>query len=208
MDPEKLKLKSHIFLKEHSIPINESLPLIEAIEELNPQNAKSVAQRIVILNHVIGIGFNADPKKLKKALIEFDLFKYASVKEKELLSKEKHSDQEKIDATWQIECIQSLSWCLGLVDLNPLKECDDDLASHFPKPYCDPKDFIESANLREWDVIFEQADLHYRIHWATRDVRLTGKESPIQEGLISERRKALDWVIGVEQDWDEIPLDT
>ena len=92
MDPEKLKLKSHIFLKKHSIPINESLPLIETIEELNPQNSKSVAQRIVVLNHVIGVGFNADSKKWRNALIEFDLFKFASVKEKELLSKEKHSD--------------------------------------------------------------------------------------------------------------------
>ncbi|MDM8562376.1 DUF4272 domain-containing protein [Candidatus Marithioploca araucensis] len=208
MDPEKLKLKSHFFLKKHSIPINESLPLIETIDELSPQDSKSVAQRIIILNHVIGIGFDAYPKKLLNALIEFDLLNFASTQERSLLSKKKHTDQEKIDATWQIECVQSLAWCLGLVDFNPLNDCDDNLASHFPKPYCEPKDFIESVKLRRWDEIFEQADLHYRIHWAARDSRLKSAESPVQEGLISERRKALDWVIGVEQDWDEIPLDT
>ena len=35
-----------------------------------------------------------------------------------------------------------------------------------------------------------------------------GSRSTVDERLISERRKALDWVIGVESDWDEIPLDT
>ena len=48
-------------------------------------------------------------------------------------------------------------------------------------------------------------------HWAARNARLTGSECPIQEGFIAERRKPLDWVIGVSDEWDEwdeIPMDT
>ena len=71
-----------------------------------------------------------------------------------------------------------------------------------------PAAFIASAALRPFEEIYRQADLHYRLHWAARNARLTGAEFPVTEGFIRERRKALDWVIGVEPDWDEIPSDT
>ena len=86
--------------------------------------------------------------------------------------------------------------------------CDDDLASRFPNPFSDPLSFISQASLQPFDLIYEQADLHFRLHWAARNAQLTGTRSPIHEGLIRERRKALDLVIGVELDWDEIPQDT
>jgi hypothetical protein len=206
--PALAKAKSHEFLKSNSVEINESLPLIEVIEELNPQNARSVAIRIMILCNVIGIGFGANAERLKKSLEEFGLYKYASAKEQALLSKSEHTQQEKINATWQTECVQSLAWCIGLVGLNPFRICNDDLASHFPKPFTDPSGFISAATLRSLDEIYEQVDLHYRLHWAARNARLKGRKTNLVEGLISERRKALDWVIGVEANWDEISLDT
>lgn len=208
MTPEVAKTKSHEFLKSHSIEINESLPLIETIEELKPQNAQSVATRAMILSYVIGIGFGANTERLKKSLEEFGLFKYASAKEQTLLSKLEHTQQEKINATWQTECVQSLAWCIGLVGLNPFQMCDDNLASHFPKPFTDPNNFISTATLRPLDEIYQEVDLHYRLHWAARNARLKGHKTNLVEGLISERRKAFDWVIGVEINWDEIPLDT
>jgi hypothetical protein len=82
------------------------------------------------------------------------------------------------------------------------------LASNFPPAFTDPTPFIESATLRSFDDIYLQADRHYRLHWAARNARLTGSDCPIEEGFIRERRKPLDWVIGVADDWDEIPMDT
>jgi hypothetical protein len=206
--PALAKTKSHEFLKSHSVEINETLPLIEAMEELNPQDARSVAARIMVLSHVIGIGFGAGTERLRKSLEEFDLLKYASAKEQILLNKSEHTQQEKTNVTWLTECVQSLAWCLGLVDLNPFRMCDDNLANHFPKPFADPNNFISAATLRPFDEIYQQVDLHYRLHWAARNARLLGRHTNLVEGLISERRKALDWAIGVEANWDEIPLDT
>jgi len=202
------KTTSHEFLRRHSAEINEALPLIEGIDELHPQDACSVATRIIVLNHVIGIGFGGDASRLTACLKELGLFEHASAKEQELLSRSEHSQQEKVDATWLTECVQSLAWCLGLVDLDPFRRCDDDLASHFPPPFSDPGRFISEATLRPLDEIYQQVDLHYRLHWAARNARFVGRRSAVDEGLISERRKALDWVIGVEADWDEVPLDT
>jgi hypothetical protein len=157
---------------------------------------------------VIGIGFGADASRLKVSLGEFGLFEHASVKEQDLLSKSQHTQQEKVNVTWLTECVQSLAWCLRLVELDPFQRCDDDLASHFPRPFSDPRGFISEATLRPIEEIYQQVDLHYRLHWAARNARLRGHRSIADEGLISERRKALDWVIGVEADWDEVPLDT
>jgi hypothetical protein len=46
------------------------------------------------------------------------------------------------------------------------------------------------------------------MHWYARNCRLIGKECNFSEGIVSERRKAIDWVYGVEENWDEIPMDT
>lgn len=208
MTPVLAKAASHEFLRLHSIEINENLPLIETINELRPQDGRSVAIRSIVLSHVIGLGFGADAKRLQASLRDFGLFEYASPKERELLSKAEHTQQEKVNATWLVECVQSLAWCLGLVDLDPFRHCDDNLASHFPPPFGDPSSFISHAKLRPLDEIYQQVDLHYRLHWAARNARLTGRLCKIAEGFISERRKALDWTIGVELDWDEVPLDT
>lgn len=208
MSPDEAKAKSHEYLREHSIQITETLPLLESESELSPQGATSVARRSIILSYVIGIGFGADVPKLQQYLEEIGLLQYASNKERRLLGSATHTEQEKIDATWLTECVQSLAWCLGLTELDPFRQCDDSLASNFPQPFVDPSDFIASAKLRPFNEIYQQADLHYRLHWAARNARLNGTKCKVEEGFIGERRKPLDWVIGVEGDWDEVPLDT
>jgi hypothetical protein len=208
MTPALAKAASHEFLRRHAIEVNETLPLIEAVEELTPQDAGSVATRSVVLSYVLGIGFGADARRLKASLEQFGLYEHASTREHDLLSKSQHTQQDRVNATWLTECVQSLAWCMGLVDLDPFRKYDDDLATHFPPPFTDPRGFIADAVLRPTEEIYQQADLHYRLHWAARNARLVRTRSTVDEGLISERRKALDWVIGVEADWDEIPLDT
>jgi hypothetical protein len=208
MTPESARSQSQTFLRRNGIQINETLPLIEAPSDLRPRSASDVATRCVVLGHVIGIGFGAQASRLRAALEAFGLFEFASEAEKDLLTRDEHSEQERINATWMVECVQSFAWCLALADLDPFRRCDEDLASHFPAPFADPRRFISGARLRSFDEIYQQADLHYRLHWATRNARLTGSACRAEEGLIGERRKALDWTIGVAEDWDEVPMDT
>lgn len=208
MTPEKAKANSHLLLRERGIPVNEHLPVIEAPDSLTPQDAKAVARRSVVLSYVIGIAYGADVARLNSFLVESGLIGYASASEKALLGRTKHTEQEKINVGWLAECVQSLAWCMGLVELDSLRRCDDNLASHFPRPFADPSKFIGAAQLRPFEEIYQQADLHYRLHWAARNARLLGERSIVSEELIMERRKSLDWVIGVEEDWDEISLDT
>jgi hypothetical protein len=208
IDPEEIKARSIATLCLWGIPVLDHLPILEAEANLSPQSAAAVARRCVVMNHVVGIGFGGDPETLKDEVVKWGLMEHASAHEKDLFSRTSHTEQERINATWLVECLQSLAWCLGLSGLNVLSRCDDDLASRFPAPFSDPSAFISSARLRPFEEIYAQADLHYRLHWAARNARLSGADFPVSDGFVTERRKALDWVIGVEADWDEVPSDT
>ncbi len=208
VDPEFVKRESIKLIRSWDIPAVDHLPTLETEDELSPQSAEDVARRCMVIIHVVGIGFGGNTKKLRDAVEKFGLMDSASEHERDILMRDDHTEQEKIDAQWLVECMQSLAWCLGLASLEHFKDCDDDLASKFPDPFTDPSDFIASASLRPFGEIYQQADIHYRLHWAARNARLSGSEFPVREGFLRERRRALDWVIGVEADWDEVPSDT
>ncbi len=208
VNPEQAKQESIRLIRSLDIEVNESLPTLETEEELTPQSAQGVASRCMVIAHVVGIGFGGNPKKLRDAIEQFDLMGSVSEHETDMLMRDEHTEQERIDAQWLVECMQSFAWCLGLAPLERFKDCDDDLASKFPDPFTDPTQFIASATLRPFEEIYQEADIHYRLHWAARNARLTGAKFPVLEGFLKERRRALDWVIGVEADWDEVPSDT
>ncbi len=208
INPEKVKADSIATLRSWGVSVIEHLPQLEAEADLFPQSALDVARRCMIMSHVIGIGFGGDADELREAADGWCLMEYASAHERDMLSRTTHTEQERINATWTVECLQSFAWCLGIAGLEPLKHCDDDLASKFPAPFTDPSEFIATAKLRPFEEIYRQADLHYRLHWAARNARLEGGQFPVTEGFLWERRRALDWVIGVEADWDEVPSDT
>ncbi|MFF2879274.1 DUF4272 domain-containing protein [Gottfriedia sp. NPDC057991] len=63
--------------------------------------------------------------------------------------------------------------------------------------------------LKSETEIYNMADLYYRTHWFVVDSRLKGKIlNSINEGLVIERRKVLEWVINPSVDWDDIDLST
>jgi len=204
---EQLKLSNTQKLAKMGIEVPGHLPQIEPLEDVSPRSSVEVASRLCALSYVIGLGFGAKGKDLKPFLEQYDLLDDVTHHEKSLLELDILPEQERINASWLPECAQALAWCINVVELNHFDHCDNDLASKIPFK-TDPSGFISNAVLRPIEEIQQQSDLLYRMHWYARDCSLTGTESPLNEGVISERRKAIDWVYGVEEDWDEIPMDT
>ena len=207
MSMEELKNKNTEYLSSIGINVPEHLPQIEELNEVNPRTAQDIAGRLSALAYVIGLGFDAKGKNLLEHLNKYDLMPHVSSYESELLSQDTIGDQDKINMSRLTECAQALAWCIGLVGLDHFKHCDDDLAHKIPFK-ANPKEFIQKAKLRPIAEIQEQSDLLYRMHWYARNCSLTGQECELNEGIVSERRKAIDWVYGVEEDWDEVPMDT
>lgn len=207
MSMEEVKNKNTKYLSSIGIEVPEHLPQIEGLDEVKPRTAQDIAGRLSALAYVIGLGFDAKGKDLLEQLNKFHLMSYVSEYENELLSQDIIEGQDKINMSWLTECAQVLAWCIGLVELDHFKHCDDDLARKIPFK-TSPQVFIQKAVLRPIAEIQEQSDLLYRMHWYARNCGLTGQECDLSEGIVSERRKAIDWVYGVEEDWDEVPMDT
>ena len=207
MNLEKLKLSNNQYLSSVGIDINQNLPLIENLNEVNPRSSEDVASRLCALAYVIGIGYDANRTELSKHIETFNLWNHVSEYEKTLLVSKEVSKQDKFNMQWLNEAAQALAWSIGLVEINHFKHCDDDLAKKVPFKK-DPSHFIESAQIRPISEIQRQSDLLYRMHWYTRNCQLNGKQSKLNNSIILERRRAIDWVYGVEKHWDEVTLDT
>jgi hypothetical protein len=207
MDMEELKNKTTEYLSSIGIEIPAHLPQIEDISEVNPRTAQDIAGRLCALAYVIGLGFDAKGKDLIEQLNKYNLMLFVSDYEKGLLEQDSIDEQDKINMTWLPESAQALAWCIGLVELDHFKYCDDDLANKIPFR-TEPSEFIQNAQLRPIEEIQKQADLLYRMHWYAKNCGLTGQKSKLSEDIVSERRKAIDWAYGVEKDWDEVPMDT
>ncbi len=204
---EDLKSENTKYLASLGIEIPDHLPVVEDLDQVTPRSAKDIASRLSAIAYVIGLGFGADSKELSNYLAEYNLMPFVSGYEKRLLESDSIQEQDEINMTWLSEAAQSLAWCLGLVGLDHFKHCDDDLAEKIPFKV-DPGEFITNSSLRPVAEIQQQVDLLYRLHWYAKNCRLTGIECELSESIISERRKAIDWAYGVEEDWDEVPADT
>ncbi len=204
---ESVKEASEALLTQLGVPINPALPLVETPEEITARNATEVAKQMVAVSYMVRVGHGYPAAAAKNRLIELGILGSLGSKTMQMLQQRELSAQDKINLTWQAEGIQALAWALGLVQLDHTRECDDDLASRGPSQDQEA-DFILNATLRPVSELQEQVDLIYRMHWAAVNARFTGTKVNLNESILSERRRALDWMYGVDEDWDEVPLDT
>lgn len=208
MNENELKNRSEIRLKDLGIIVPPNLPEIESDDELNPKGAYDVAMKISALGYVIGLGYVANTKELISNIERYSLSEFVSPYEWERLKNPSLlTEKDRNNFKWLAECVYALAWCLNLLELEPLKQCPNNFADVVP-PGVYPDVFIDGKALRDWVELKQEADFYYRLHWYTRECSLYGKEPPIGEGITMERRRALDWVIGVSDDWDDMPLST
>lgn len=132
--------------------------------------------------------------------------------ERDFLAKDAPTGQEVNQFLWRYEAILVLQWALGLQEALP-----------FPDAICDvaaiSSTVIErgTEGLRKQPVarapgdVLDALDLHYRLHWASRQALL--KKTPVPAGLndsvLQERHHALNWLVRFEdRDWDDVDTPT
>lgn len=142
--------------------------------------------------------------------------------------------KDAINETWQSECFYALAWALGFVKSlkSANKPCKGrqcifimfkaagmidsktsfkDFGSAEQIEVTNPfENLVANAKLRDVEEILDMLDLYYRYHWAVVDKRINPetKTGKLNGEVIYERRKALEWLISEEDDWEEISLDT
>jgi hypothetical protein len=205
--PEKIRASNEERLTKLGMSVNSALPYIESSDDVAPRSSIEVAKMFVALSYTIRIGYGYPISDAKEHLTKLDVIGVLGSTTLEILNTGKLTEQQKIDFKWQAEAAQAIAWALELAELDNTQHCDADLAACLP--FGDgEQEFIQTAQRRSIADIQEQVDLVYLMHWYAVNCRFTGTDCALNESVIRERRRALDWIYGVAEDWDEIPMDT
>lgn len=188
---------------------NKHLPLLEPAADLAPKSGADVASRAIAASYVARASFGAPRSKVRTHLDQFGLWEYLSADEQSFIEEENAGAQSTYFHGWLIESVQLMAWALRLTTLDHFEECQETLAGHFPDPNTDPSLFIRAATLRPLAELRQEADTLYMLHWYSAEEGLVGRrDERIVPPRITFRRHAADWLIGVEKNWEDVPLDT
>ena len=199
-------------LEAKGVPVADSLPVIETVQQSRRLTTEQVAHRALGLVIVAVRGETQDDKLTVDLLEEFDAHAYLTPSELEYIGNPNTEENEHLQFVWRYEALNALLWALGF---------HDELA--YPNEIVDVKwvadlflengaeGFLARAKLRDQAEILDEADLIYRYHWATREAENANTEMPagLEWGVVLERHYALNWLVGyLDQEWDEVTTDT
>ncbi len=211
LDPVEVKESSERVILAAGGRICEGLPYLNHTQT---RKLEDIVDRALILNAMFQIHFGAPPQAIADWIERNSISHALSPKESDILRRDASmiTDQEKIDLYWYIEALWAFLWATQLIDEMPFdRGIEDYMASLCPnlQKNEDGSKFRDKMNLRPHGELFKMLDLYYRLHWWTRDAGLrkenTGK---VNWEIIVERRKALEWVMDDQLEWDDVPLDT
>lgn len=199
-------------LKSEGVPLNEWLPIIDAEKDVAPRPTREILLRAVSLLAVALKGEGLEKEHIDSITRKFQLASEFSPKEKAFIDANTPSDADKAAFTWRYEAAYVLFWALGYVeDPSPPR------SPHDPAPLIrlikthSLDQLIDDAKPKTISQILDQADLIYRYRWALVDARVKGRPAPagLNDDIAMEQHQALNWLIQyMEEDWDDISLDT
>lgn len=206
------KLASIQYCKEHEVPTIPSLPCIEAEAQTKIRSKEEIVNRALALCYLGVKSEGLAQEQLNGFDKRFHIKPHFSPEELKYVNTKEPTQQQMVNANWRYESLHVLLWALGYIDSleYPSQLCN---VAHDVRIIASKtrEDFVKGAKPRSEKEILDQADLIYRIHWATVDARVTGQEPPakLNPSVVYERHYVLNWLINyLDQDWDDISTDT
>ena len=207
------KNRSITFLREKKVPILESLPVINDSTSAHLRTTKEIAERVVACT-ICAVAGETGEKALSNDLVtKFHASELLTPKETEFLQTGISNERERMQFSWQYERSWVLLWALGYVE-----------HLDYPPAVCDVSklvkvlrgksvaELVRDAKPRTAQEILDAADLIYRLDWAVVNDRVhhtTPVPGDVVAGVVLERHKALNWLIGyMGEAWDDISNDT
>ena len=195
-----------------NVPIFQHLPVIEDSRSAQKRTKEAIAHRAIALCLVALKGEGLDQPTVQQLVTQYDAQEYFTPAEKKFIADSSPTQHDSIQFAWQYEDYWVMLWALGYVATldYPDKICDVPKAVNFLRGHS-TAEFIAKAKLRDLSEILDEADLIYRLDWATVTARLKNQAAPsgLVAGVVLERHRALNWLIGyMKQEWDDVSTDT
>jgi hypothetical protein len=186
---------------------------LPVLENPNVRSIEEVKARMSIMNALINISFEAPTSIIRKWIDKNGLNEYLSNWENEILLKDNDelSEIELNTLRWYLEGLWALMWATNLNEnLDETQWCGDNMASLLPNlEQNENNDKINVLSLMKSDEdTYKMLDFYYRLHWYCVDERINGRQAKINEGIVYERRKSLEWLMDRASNWDNIEMST
>lgn len=211
-EEQKIKVRevNNQILESKNYRFNSWLPILE---DPNMRNLDEIKGRMSVMNAMINISFEAPVSYIRKWIEKHNLTSHLSSRENEILIKDNDelTDYELNSLRWYLESLWALMWAVKMIhNLDETQWCGENMAMMLPNlEQEESNEKIEKiSELKTDDEIYNMLDLYYRFHWYCVDERIKGVKAKINEGLIYERRKALEWLMNKDSDWDNIEMGT
>lgn len=218
--PEERKACSEQKIQAKGIAINAWLPMVPPSSEVTLKDTETVCRRAVaaLLSTQIALDISNQDYGHVKFFIDlmnkFGVRDCLNPKEQNLVNGT-FSQQDIADVVWEYECYWSLVWALGLIPDEALEDagtiCDCQKASDLVAHCQSFAEFQSKCSMRDVEEILDMLDLYYRYHWATVEKKWVKPDLPIgnlNEEIVFERRRGLEWLICDTENWHDISLDT
>lgn len=215
MTPEARRAENEALLREHGIPVNPHLPMIEAEDGITLRSEEALWRRLVALWGVVGAATTRENAYFKEYFSAGERGSWLSLDEAAFLFQDTPGEEDRIRFSWRLEAMLFLAWCGGLVDALPLPQRPSNVESVlplYPHDLGDATMLRQALRMRSKADILDWADRLYRLHWAVRDAQMNGRQPPagIHPGMVLEWHHAVNWLTryGGEDDWDAVATDT
>lgn len=206
----EIKTKNDVLISEKGYRFNNFLPILEtpALRSLT-----EITGRMSVMNALINIAFEAPTYIIKEWIESHNLTKFLSESEGEVLNTENEDlTQLQINTLlWNLESLWAFMWLTEMIEtLNAEEFVGDSMAILLPNlQESENNEKLENVeNIRHELEVYTMLDYYYRLHWYCVDERLNGREAKLNEGVIYERRKALEWAFNRESEWDNVEMST
>lgn len=218
MTPQERKAASEAYLRANGIGVFEGLPMVPPAEAVTVKPFDAVCKRaaaaLIMTQAALEIGRQnyKDVGFFMQMLGTYGVRDVLNKTEQKLASG-MFEQQDVVNVVWEYECCWALFWALGLVeDIRDASAiCDCERAIHLVADAKDMAGFQAQCRLRSTDEILDMLDLYYRYHWACVQHKHIDPSCPVgslNEEVVYERRRGLEWLISEEDDWHDISLDT
>lgn len=206
----QIKIDNDTIIKQKEYRVNDWLPILDTPKLRTLEEIKG---RMSVMNALINIAFEAPTYIIKEWIENYGLTKYLSDSEKEILEKENDdlTEFEVNSLRWYLESLWAFMWVTEMIPRLEAEEyIGDNMASLLPNlENGDSNQKLESLQHLKSEVeIYTKLDYYYRLHWYCVDERLNGREAKLNEGLVYERRKSLEWIYNRADDWDNVEMGT
>ncbi|GAB3559451.1 DUF4272 domain-containing protein [Spirosoma fluminis] len=204
---QQIRKKVSQSLLEKGYQIPSSLPVLDIY---SLREIRDIRGRMAIMLALIYLSFGNSPVHIKKWIEDKDLSQFLSEKERSTLYDKDSQSEDIVTFRWYLQSLWALMWATSMVgNLSEDRDVEDYMASLLPDiKNNEDTGKLNRLELRSVDELYTILDRYYCLHWYCVNERLQGNSTSINEGLVYHRRKALEWILYNNEDWDMVRLDT